>query len=509
MGARSKSPASGRGRPPCGAAIHRLELPQGRFERRVALPPGRYDSVRRTIVNGCLFITLRKGGRALLIRPFDFLQSPASDASGGRSKARRQRAARRDDHRAGSQYRAVSRASCSPSVWAGRARSPPRSKRCARQRQVGILMQRDARPEEPRPSTSTASARLPIMRALRHRAGRQRTTSSARATSASASRSFVKEQPFLAAQRCPDSRARAHSRRNRGALPPSAAAKRSKRLQLLPQVAAGIARRRAVDARRRRARRSRRGLHGREAGGEAGNSRDDRRRGADGQGLAPARAAHRSAAAVAGNRAARPRRRSTSGSARYCCASRWRRSSVSSAKARRQGQEMAELERGDRQGAECRTEVEEQARKELRRLERMPEAAAEARHGAHLSRLARRTALAAAAKRGRSTSPRRAGSSTRTTSVSTRSSTGSSNTLPCVSSRRTARRRSCAWSGRRASARPRSANRSPAPWVARSCASASAASTTRPRFADIGAPISARYPATSSRPSARRALAIA
>jgi len=42
------------------AAIHRLELPQGRFERHVALPAGRYDAVRRTSVNGCLVISLRK-----------------------------------------------------------------------------------------------------------------------------------------------------------------------------------------------------------------------------------------------------------------------------------------------------------------------------------------------------------------------------------------------------------------------------------------------------------------
>ena len=43
------------------AVIHRLELPQGRFERRVRLPPGRYADVQRTTVNGCLVITLQKG----------------------------------------------------------------------------------------------------------------------------------------------------------------------------------------------------------------------------------------------------------------------------------------------------------------------------------------------------------------------------------------------------------------------------------------------------------------
>jgi len=40
--------------------IHRLELPQGRFERRIALPAGRYDAVRRAAVNGCVLITLQK-----------------------------------------------------------------------------------------------------------------------------------------------------------------------------------------------------------------------------------------------------------------------------------------------------------------------------------------------------------------------------------------------------------------------------------------------------------------
>jgi HSP20 family protein len=44
------------------AVIHRLELPQGRFERRVRLPAGRYASVRRAVKNGCLVITLEKAG---------------------------------------------------------------------------------------------------------------------------------------------------------------------------------------------------------------------------------------------------------------------------------------------------------------------------------------------------------------------------------------------------------------------------------------------------------------
>lgn len=42
------------------AAIRRLEIPQGRFERRIALPAGRYELARRDIADGCLTLMLRK-----------------------------------------------------------------------------------------------------------------------------------------------------------------------------------------------------------------------------------------------------------------------------------------------------------------------------------------------------------------------------------------------------------------------------------------------------------------
>ena len=42
------------------AVIHRLELPQGRFYRRVRLPAGRYSNVRRAVAAGCLVISLQK-----------------------------------------------------------------------------------------------------------------------------------------------------------------------------------------------------------------------------------------------------------------------------------------------------------------------------------------------------------------------------------------------------------------------------------------------------------------
>jgi len=42
------------------AIIHRLELPQGRFERGIPLPPGRYSSVQRSAAYGCVVFSLRK-----------------------------------------------------------------------------------------------------------------------------------------------------------------------------------------------------------------------------------------------------------------------------------------------------------------------------------------------------------------------------------------------------------------------------------------------------------------
>lgn len=42
------------------AAIHRLEIPQGRFERRIALPNGRFELMRHDLADGCLTLVLRK-----------------------------------------------------------------------------------------------------------------------------------------------------------------------------------------------------------------------------------------------------------------------------------------------------------------------------------------------------------------------------------------------------------------------------------------------------------------
>jgi len=42
------------------AVIHRLELPQGYFERRVGLPTGRYDQIEHRVQDGCVIVRLRK-----------------------------------------------------------------------------------------------------------------------------------------------------------------------------------------------------------------------------------------------------------------------------------------------------------------------------------------------------------------------------------------------------------------------------------------------------------------
>jgi len=42
------------------ATIRRLEIPYGRFERCIELPAGRFEIGTSELVNGCLFISLRK-----------------------------------------------------------------------------------------------------------------------------------------------------------------------------------------------------------------------------------------------------------------------------------------------------------------------------------------------------------------------------------------------------------------------------------------------------------------
>jgi len=42
------------------ARIHRLEIPHGHFERRIELPPARFEVSGRHLANGCLMLQLHK-----------------------------------------------------------------------------------------------------------------------------------------------------------------------------------------------------------------------------------------------------------------------------------------------------------------------------------------------------------------------------------------------------------------------------------------------------------------
>lgn len=41
-------------------AVHRLEIPYGRFERQIALPAGRYELTEQAFTNGCLVLRLAR-----------------------------------------------------------------------------------------------------------------------------------------------------------------------------------------------------------------------------------------------------------------------------------------------------------------------------------------------------------------------------------------------------------------------------------------------------------------
>ena len=45
------------------AVIHRIELPQGRFERQIRLPAGHYEQPVSGVADGCLIVKLPKVGR--------------------------------------------------------------------------------------------------------------------------------------------------------------------------------------------------------------------------------------------------------------------------------------------------------------------------------------------------------------------------------------------------------------------------------------------------------------
>ena len=47
----------------CGHAVRQLEIPYGAFERRIALPPGRFEFGAPELTQGCLVLRLRKLGQ--------------------------------------------------------------------------------------------------------------------------------------------------------------------------------------------------------------------------------------------------------------------------------------------------------------------------------------------------------------------------------------------------------------------------------------------------------------
>lgn len=42
------------------AVVHRLEIPHGRFERHIDLPPGAYELGQKQAMDGCLFLSFRR-----------------------------------------------------------------------------------------------------------------------------------------------------------------------------------------------------------------------------------------------------------------------------------------------------------------------------------------------------------------------------------------------------------------------------------------------------------------
>ena len=149
-------------------------------------------------------------------------------------------------------------------------------------------------------------------------------------------------------------------------------------------------------------------------------------------------------------------------------------------------------------------EVDEQARKELRRLERMPKhqpntawfAAISTGHRAAMELTGR------GADRHRCSTAR-----SRRRPLWTRKNQTANHRVPCrcASSRRTARHRFCVWSARPASARPRWGNPLRAPCNENSCGRVLEACTTRQKFAVIAALTSVPCLGTSFRPSAKQA----
>ena len=70
------------------AIIHRLELPQGRFERHIPLPAGLYGTPQTGVANGCLVIKLPKASpqRTRVVEPAGCRTPPPVRPAGRRGR---------------------------------------------------------------------------------------------------------------------------------------------------------------------------------------------------------------------------------------------------------------------------------------------------------------------------------------------------------------------------------------------------------------------------------------
>ena len=315
------------GHPPPGAAAGAVRTPRPAARRPLCGAPRRASY-------GCLVFSLAKldrGGDAMKLLGKRRAGAPAARAAPQGTSARVPLPERCADHRAGAQHGAVPRHRRAGRARPAERRSRPPSRRCASSARSASSCSATRREDDPGAGRPAPHRHRRQHRALHHRARRHAITSSARACSASASSSSCRRAvPGRARLPHPGAGEPARRRSRRASCTSAAGAGGA----AAPAAgAAGAGRRRAGDRPRRPRSPTSRRLHGHQAGGEAGDPGDHRPRRAHGEGLAAAGPAHRGAAPVATRSAGRPRRRSTSASARWCCASRWRRSSASSARA--------------------------------------------------------------------------------------------------------------------------------------------------------------------------------
>src|SRR5262249_39291724 len=141
--------------------------------------------------------------------------------------------------------------------------------------------------------------------------------------------------------------------------------------------------------------------------------------------------------------AGKPRRRSTSASAKYCCANRWRRSSASLAKARRARPPKWPSSTRLSAMPACRRKSRRRRARNCGGCSACPKRPANTAWCARIS-TGSSNCRGNCRRRSQSISRTRGASSTTTTTISTRSSGGSSSFSPCASFPHRARRRSSA-----------------------------------------------------------------